>query len=521
MLTWWGADMKLVSSKLKPSPDNQDIIRTSNPLNWKVMLVDDDPDIIQVTRLSLRNFAFSGGTLEILEANSAAQAIEILHEHHDIAVFIVDVVMETDHAGLDLVEYIRNTMRNQISRIIISTGQPGLAPERYVIDNFDIDNYLTKTELTSQNLYAKLRLAIKGYRDLNQLQKNRNGLRRILSQVPRIYHFARESESLFFKAVLDQVTFFCLPVSHKDCVNTVIASVKGNNAKIEYATGSFLELNQDSANIISLLRKHQNKKYQNAVPIDLSSKKILIPLNIFDETVAFVYIEHDSQIMQAERALLEVFLNQCSSILESVRLYNNLDNAYQQSINTLAQIAEFKDKDTAEHINRIFGYTEKIATEMGQAPEMAYKWAQAARLHDVGKMGIPDTILLKPGKLTEEEFDIMRQHTTIGASILGEMYGMDLAQDIALSHHEHWDGSGYPEGKVADQTSLPARIVGIADVFDALVNVRCYKPAWSIEEAIQYIKAKSGSQFDPAVTDAFLKLYDEGVIEKLIVKNKA
>ena len=127
---------------------------------------------------------------------------------------------------------------------------------------------------------------------------------------------------------------------------------------------------------------------------------------------------------------------------------------------------------------------------MGPAPEIAYKWAQAARLHDVGKRRIPDTILLKLRKLNEEEFDIMRQLTTTGASILGEMYGMDLAQDIALSHHEHWDGSGYPEGKVADQKSSPARIVGIADVFDALVNIHCYEPAWSIEEAIQYIKKR-------------------------------
>ena len=175
---------------------------------WKVLLIDDDPDIIQVTRLSLRHFDFCGLGLNILEANSAAQATEILHEHDDIAVLIVDVVMETDNAGLHLVEYIRDTMHNQISRIIISTGQPGLAPERYVIDNYDIDNYLTKTELTSQNLYAKLRLAIKGYRDLNELQKNRNGLRRVLSEVPKIYGLARQSESLFFEAVLNQVVLF-------------------------------------------------------------------------------------------------------------------------------------------------------------------------------------------------------------------------------------------------------------------------------------------------------------------------
>ena len=512
--------MKLISSEVHHNlVKQQSRVKEDGPY-WKVLLIDDDPDIIQVTRLSLRNFNFCGLGLNILEANSAAQATEILHEHDDIAVLIVDVVMETDNAGLHLVEYIRDTMHNQISRIIISTGQPGLAPERYVIDNYDIDNYLTKTELTSQNLYAKLRLAIKGYRDLNELQKNRNGLRRVLSEVPKIYALARQSELLFFEAVLNQVVLFFPPHSNGSTLNTLIASVDGDRAKIEHATGSFLKFDPTSANMMSLLKKYHNKTYQKSQPIDLHSKKILIPLNIDGKTAAFVYAENNIAIAPSERSLLEVFLSQCSSILESIKLYTNLEKAYQKSIDTLAEIAEFKDKDTAEHISRIALYTERVAVEMGHSANTASKWGQASRLHDVGKMAIPDSILLKPGKLTADEFDTMRQHTIIGAAILGNMYGMDLAQTIALSHHEHWDGLGYPEGRVAEETPLPARVVALADVFDALVNVRCYKAAWSIEDTIQYIKSKSGTQFDPKVTEAFLNLHSQGVIQQLMSENE-
>ena len=141
--------VKLISSEVHHNlVKQQSRVKEDGPY-WKVLLIDDDPDIIQVTRLSLRNFNFCGLGLNILEANSAAQATEILHEHDDIAVLIVDVVMETDNVWLHLVEYIRDTMRNQIPRIHISTGQPGLAPVRYVIDNYDIDNYPTKTELLS------------------------------------------------------------------------------------------------------------------------------------------------------------------------------------------------------------------------------------------------------------------------------------------------------------------------------------------------------------------------------------
>ena len=514
--------MKLVSRKLQPNSKNQQPIVKGDAPIWKILLVDDDPDIIAVTRLSLRNFTFLEYGLEILQANSAKQAKNILHEHDDIAVLIIDVVMETDTAGLDLVHYIRDIMHNRISRIVISTGQPGLAPERYVIDNYDIDNYLTKTELTSQNLYAKLRLAIKGYRDLNQLKKNRDGLRRILSQTPKVYALGRQSESAFFEAVLNQVALLCLSDSSNCSLNAAIASVDGDHAKIEHAMGTFCKFDPNSSNLMSLLRKHQNEKYQKSKSTDLPSKNILMALNnIGGETIAFVVIEDNIGLGLSERSLVEVFLNQCSSYLESIRLYNNLEKAYQKSINTLAEIAEFKDKDTAEHINRMASYTEQVAIEMGRSPETAAKWGQASRLHDVGKMAIPDSILLKPGKLTAEEFDMMRRHTIIGATILGNMHDMGLARDIALSHHEHWDGSGYPEGRVAEETPLAARIVGIADVFDALVNVRCYKAAWSIEDAIKYIKSKSGMQFDPKVTEAFLKLHSEGIIQQLMTENES
>jgi hypothetical protein len=128
---------------------------------------------------------------------------------------------------------------NRISRIIISTGQPGLAPECYVIDN-----YLTKTELTSQNFYAKLRLVIKGYSELMRLQINRNSMRRILLQVPKIDHMAHQLESLFFKAVLMQVCYFCSLNSSDSSIDAVIASVNGDHAKIEYAKDCFFAIDQ-------------------------------------------------------------------------------------------------------------------------------------------------------------------------------------------------------------------------------------------------------------------------------------
>jgi putative two-component system response regulator len=150
----------------------------------------------------------------------------------------------------------------------------------------------------------------------------------------------------------------------------------------------------------------------------------------------------------------------------------------------------------------------RIASQLGVEAHQVDLIRRAAPLHDVGKIGIPDSILLKPGRLTAEEFDRMKTHTTIGATLLAQG-GSELvktAEEIAISHHERWSGGGYPHGLQGEAIPLTGRIVSVADVFDALTHDRPYKKAWPIDEAITEIKSQSGRQFDPEVVDAFLKI---------------
>ncbi|MBF0301900.1 MAG: hypothetical protein HQK73_02575, partial [Desulfamplus sp.] len=156
-------------------PDKQEQFNVDKPDDhevWKVMVVDDEPDIHEITQISLKGFKFGGKKLEIINANSAAEARDILNKERDIAVAMIDVVMETEDAGLELVRYIRNELRLKDIRLIIRTGQPGSAPERYVIDNFDIDGYKEKTDLTAQKIYTVLVSAIKSYSDIIAIEKN-------------------------------------------------------------------------------------------------------------------------------------------------------------------------------------------------------------------------------------------------------------------------------------------------------------------------------------------------------------
>ncbi len=182
-----------------------------------------------------------------------------------------------------------------------------------------------------------------------------------------------------------------------------------------------------------------------------------------------------------------------------------------QIVQCLGKAAEYRDNETGMHILRISHFARTIAKAIGFSDEQADELLHAAPMHDVGKIGIPDAILLKPGKLTAEEWEVMRQHPAIGARIIGEHKSslLQLAANIALCHHEKWDGSGYPNGLAGEDIPLEARIVSLVDVFDALTSVRPYKKAWPIEEALEFIRDQSGSHFDPMLVDVFINCLPE------------
>lgn len=177
-----------------------------------------------------------------------------------------------------------------------------------------------------------------------------------------------------------------------------------------------------------------------------------------------------------------------------------------QIVQRLGLAAEYKDNETGLHVIRMSHYTHLLARAAGLGEVEADDLLNAAPMHDVGKIGIPDAILQKNGKLDEAEWQVMRQHAQIGAEIIGEHESglLRMARSIALTHHEKWDGSGYPNGLAGEAIPLEGRIVAIADVFDALTSVRPYKPAWPVEEALEFLRRESGRHFDPQLVELFL-----------------
>jgi len=202
--------------------------------------------------------------------------------------------------------------------------------------------------------------------------------------------------------------------------------------------------------------------------------------------------------LQGQNRLLDQKVRERTAALEETQV---------EILERLALAAEYRDDETGEHIKRVGRIAAGIAQVLGWSQEQVELIRRAAPLHDVGKIAISDTILLKPGKLTPEEFERMKMHTTLGAKMLsgGRFPLLQLAEQVALTHHERWDGTGYI-GLQGEAIPVAGRIVTVADVFDALTSVRPYKNAWSTSDAIEEIKRQSGKQFDPHLVEAFLKV---------------
>ena len=199
------------------------------------------------------------------------------------------------------------------------------------------------------------------------------------------------------------------------------------------------------------------------------------------------------------------------ALVELKKTHHQLKNSSLQTIYSLSRASEYKDEDTAEHIQRISYYAAAVGRRLGLDDNAIEMILYASPMHDIGKIGIPDRILLKPGKLDPQEWAIMKEHTTFGDEILskGTNGFIKFARVIALTHHEKWDGSGYPKGLKGEKIPIGGRITAVADVFDALTSNRPYKKAFPIDKSLKIMQESSGSHFDPEVVGAFFKAQDE------------
>ncbi len=284
------------------------------------------------------------------------------------------------------------------------------------------------------------------------------------------------------------------------------AELLAANKKLAYQN----EEKADRASELDIANKElayqQEEKADRAAELIIANKELVFQNQEKEKRAA--------ELIIANKEL--VFQNQEKEKRATELLIANIDliQAYDTTIEGWSRAMDLRDKETEGHSLRVAEMTLRLAEKFGMDKTDLVNIRRGALLHDMGKMGIPDNILLKPGKLTDEEWGIMRKHPQFAVDMLSHITYLKSAMDIPFGHHEKWDGSGYPQGLKEKQIPLAARIFAIVDVWDALQSDRPYREAWPEEKVIKYIKAGSGSHFDPEVVETFLNMINKDNLER-------
>lgn len=485
---------------------------------WKALIVDDDPGIHAITRTVLRDLIYENRSLEFLSAYSRAEAEVLLRDSDNIALILLDVVMEEDDSGLKLVKFIREDINNPLTRIILRTGQPGKAPSQQVIIDYDINDYEEKTDLTAQKLYTTVIASLRNYRDLQSLDATRASLVRHRSGLSKI---GRASGALFEAS------------SPQDLVIGVYSQLRsligGDDGGI---LSSFAAL-QDNSEFRVIVADGRYAGSEGTDPVGLigetaleslralkrDDRNLLIQdgaIHLYEDARHFRFLLHVSEVRRLElqdRQLLDIFASNVSVAFENLRLNREIIGTQEELITRLSEVVETRSHDTAQHVRRVGEFCELIAGQLGMDEETVHDLKMASTMHDIGKIGIPDEILLKPDILTEQEFSVVKTHTDIGYAILKDSSRplLQIAALICLQHHERYDGKGYPAGLEGGDIHINARIVSICDVFDAVTHGRLHREPWATGKAIEYLKSERGKSFDSDLVDILIENIDTAV----------
>jgi response regulator RpfG family c-di-GMP phosphodiesterase len=478
---------------------------------WKVLLVDDEPDIHDITKLTLSRFRLDGRSLSFLHAYSGEEAKAVLANEKDIALVFLDVVMEREDSGLEVARWMRQDLDNQFTRIVLRTGQPGQAPEEKVIVDYDINDYKEKTELDRTKLFTTTFAALRAYRDIMKVEEARRiqhsyreGLERVIEASAHI--FRQRNLKDFASGLLQQVVAL-LRLEQSMLVRLAGASlITGESeyeilARIGDINGDIIspellaQLDEARANRISKLH---GDTYVGYFPNNSGKASLLV-------------IKGVDEISEIDAQLLEVFCSGVAIAFDNILLNQEITDTQAELILRLGDVVESRSNEAGNHVRRMAEVCELLAKASGMSDDETAVLRHAAPMHDIGKISTPDSVLLKPGKLTPEEWEVMKQHPEVGLSILNGSQRpiLKAAAVIAHQHHEKYDGSGYPQGLKGETIHPYARIVAVADVFDALSHKRCYKDAWPIAKVTEYLKESAGTHLDPKYVELLIKHIDK------------
>jgi response regulator RpfG family c-di-GMP phosphodiesterase len=496
-------------------PDYQFSVSSSfSGADWmKILLVDDNPSIVESLFQVLNEEGY-----QVVTAGDGLEALKILHQHN-FDLVLTDLNMPRLN-GMDLVSEIRK-MRNA-PLVIIITAYATMETAIYSV-KLGVYDYLLKPFNMDQVLHAVSRALEKRRLEQENMQ---------LKEMIVLYNASEAiSSSLDISAIIDVLLDASFSQSQADlavlylleddrqtlrmaqhkcagCAELECAEFLQSLAREVDASrlGSIFDgqgshvFNPGNATVAPMLRTPSTEhQFYSLLSISLKANNRYIGmLNLFSLTPGVVFSDKHSRA-------LYILAAKGASAIENAHLYENTQQYYLQTIKSFAHALEAKDKYTHGHSQQVTRYAEVLAKGLDLDPRQVNLLLQAAMLHDIGKIGISESILNKPGALTEKEYQVVKKHPVTGKHILAPITSLAAIVPVVYHHHERWDGAGYPDGLKAIQIPLSARILAIADAFDAMTSSRAYRQAMDVPGAFRELERSAGTQFDPELVEVFCR----------------
>ncbi len=506
----------------------------NNSIN--VLVVDDEEGILDVTEGYFQRLGY-----EVYTAGNGLEALEILN-NVEIGCVFTDINMPKMD-GLKLAEKIRE--KDNTLPVVIMTGYPSLENSIQTLKNGVVD-YLIKPvnleqmEITLQRILHERELFVENLILKEELERqerlkqlNKELIERVdevntLNRVMEDFSLTDSSYGIFNKIVdlgveelkADKVFFHIYSDEDKSLVNMASSDCGIENETINSLFGNglskaanefILDVLSTDQNPCLIAGQGKNKRLDTVV-----NSLMIVPLKIRDKIFgvasAFLF-EAGRSFTEKDIYYMNFITQKAASAIENIALYENIYDNLFATLYAFVTAIEVRDLYTRKHSTRVAKYAHMIAQEMQCSEEELEVINFAGSLHDIGKIGIRDDILLKPGALTDEEFEKIKEHPVIGADIISKMGLWDREMEIIRHHHERFDGKGYPDGLKGGEIPSLARILCVADSFDAMVSDRSYRKKMERSKAIGIIKENSGSQFDPTAVEAFLRIEDQTLLD--------
>lgn len=447
--------------------------------HFRILTVDDD---MLMTATIQAYFQRNG--YDVDAENDPYRAIERVREgNYDI--MLLDFLM-SPICGNEVVEEIRKF--NKDIFIILLTGHKSMAPPIKTIRELDIQGYYEKNDRFDQ-LELLVESCVKSIHQIRQIKQYEEGLSKIIASTPQVYR-TRNLEEMA-DSILRQLEYL-IPVDM-----SFILFELGDRTVVSRARGT---------NDIPKIKLDICVRFEGRIFVEYEGFMVFPLINESHQYIGVTGIKSSIVPDTAQVQLLNIFMRQTAASLINQHLHFQLNEAYLGTISTLRYAVEAKDFETRGHSDRVSKMAALLSEYIGMEKDFVSKIKVAGLFHDIGKIGIPDQILLKPGSLTEEEFEKIKKHPAIGAKILSGLPDFQDLVNIVKGHHERIDGRGYPDGLSGSDIPEGARIIAIVDSFDALVSNRTYRKGRSWEAALDEIRRNRDTQFDKAFADRFLEM---------------